>query len=124
MSGAGGASSAHAASEMNEGGQGSLQSSLAEALRLKFQLQAIDYSRAHFRNSDLNVDQLQALMHPTPDPTSSGKTETVASDEENPELDLLMAAMDGDSLVSVIAKASFIPSRSCSPCRSRCPLRC
>ncbi len=40
----------------------SLQSSLASSLGLVFQLEAIDYDRAHFQSSDLSVEELRALM--------------------------------------------------------------
>jgi hypothetical protein len=40
----------------------SFQMSLAESLGLVFQLDAIDYDRAHFRSSDLTVEELRSLM--------------------------------------------------------------
>jgi len=42
--------------------RGSLQSAMAASLGLVFQLEAIDYSRDNFRNSDLSVNQLRDLM--------------------------------------------------------------
>jgi hypothetical protein len=39
-----------------------LQFSIADSLGLTFQLEAIDYDRPNFRNSDLSVEQLQELM--------------------------------------------------------------
>ena len=52
----------------------SLQNALAEALHLRFQLDAIDYSRDHFRNSDLTVAQLRRLLEDsqTPPATPAG----------------------------------------------------
>ncbi len=41
---------------------GSLQSSLATALGLVFQLDAIDYDRPNFRNSDLSISELRQLL--------------------------------------------------------------
>jgi hypothetical protein len=40
----------------------SLQTTMASSLGLAFQLQAIDYERAHFRNSDLSVQELRRLL--------------------------------------------------------------
>jgi hypothetical protein len=42
--------------------EASLQSTLARSLGLLFQLRAIDYSRPHFRNSDLSVPEIQKLL--------------------------------------------------------------
>lgn len=44
----------------------SLQSKLAQSLGLVFQLEAMDYEQANFRNSDLTVADLQALMETAP----------------------------------------------------------
>lgn len=41
---------------------GSLQEQMAKSLGLEFQLEAIEYDRSHFKNSDLNVEELRALM--------------------------------------------------------------
>lgn len=40
----------------------SVQNTMAESLGLVFQLEAIDYSRRHFVNSDLSVDQIRFLL--------------------------------------------------------------
>lgn len=40
----------------------SLQSQMARSLGLEFQLEAIDYDRPHFRNSDLGVTELRDLL--------------------------------------------------------------
>ena len=42
--------------------RGSLQSAMAASLGLVFQLEAIDYRRQNFRNSDLSITQLRQLM--------------------------------------------------------------
>ena len=49
--------------------RGSLQSAMAASLGLVFQLNAIDYHRRNFRNSDLSISQLRALMS-SPEPAS------------------------------------------------------
>ncbi len=43
-------------------GRSSLQSSLATSMGLVFQLEAIDYDRPNFRNSDLSVPELRDLL--------------------------------------------------------------
>lgn len=51
----------------------SLQESLAHALGLEFQLNAIDYSKPHFHNSDLSLAQLTKLFQPPePKPQAAG----------------------------------------------------
>jgi hypothetical protein len=55
---------------------GSLQSTLAQALGLTFQLDAIDYSPDHFRNSDLSLAELQALLaREAPEPGEESASE-------------------------------------------------
>ena len=39
-----------------------MQSTLAHSLGLVFQLDAIDYDRANFLNSDLSIEQIQGIM--------------------------------------------------------------
>jgi hypothetical protein len=46
----------------NGADRGSLQSAMAASLGLVFQLQAIDYHRDNFRNSDLSMTQLRQLI--------------------------------------------------------------
>ena len=65
---------------------GSLQSTLAESLGLVFQLEAVDYDRAHFRNSDMSVQQLREVMQGGGTP---GKGSV--------EFEVLLQAMDGSS---------------------------
>jgi hypothetical protein len=48
--------------DSNDGNRASLQSAMAAALGLVFQLDAIDYRRPNFRNSDLTIMQLRELM--------------------------------------------------------------
>ena len=52
------------ATELSDKGEdrGSLQSAMAAALGLVFQLEAIDYRRNNFRNSDLSITQLRRLL--------------------------------------------------------------
>jgi len=66
----------------------SLQSTLAESLGLVFQLDGIDYDRAHFQNSDLSAAQIQKLM--------AGDGADAADDQE---FNQLVQMMDGSSFV-------------------------
>lgn len=50
--------------ELNGAGEG-IQIKLARALGLEFQLAAIDYNRAHWRNSDLAIDEVQKRLEET-----------------------------------------------------------
>lgn len=65
-----------------QAGEG-IQTQLADALGLKFQLTAMNYSHTSWRNSDLTVDQVQALMG-----------------EDNAAADALFSLLDGTSLAS------------------------
>ena len=69
--------------------RGSLQSAMAAALGLVFQLEAIDYHRQNFRNSDLSLSQLRDLMSQSE--TESGKPGASESFED------LVQMMEGDS---------------------------
>jgi len=76
---------------------GSLQISLARSLGLVFQLQAMDYDRPQFKNSDLTADQIQRLMmnlqHPQAPP-----------DEQPPEteFDNLVDTLRGTSVFGAV----------------------
>lgn len=52
--------------------RGSLQSAMAASLGLVFQLNAIDYDRQNFRNSDLSISQLRALLKKATAQTENG----------------------------------------------------
>ncbi|MFO1523819.1 MAG: hypothetical protein U1G05_17685 [Kiritimatiellia bacterium] len=67
----------------------SLQGGMARALGLKFQLEAIDYSRASFTNSDLTVDQLMRVISESEDPAKTTR-----------DLRELMASMQAGSILS------------------------
>ena len=69
--------------------RGSLQSAMASSLGLVFQLEAIDYRRDNFRNSDLSINQLRKLM------TQSEKSSNEPSAGES--FENLMQMMDGSS---------------------------
>jgi hypothetical protein len=69
--------------------RGSLQSAMAASLGLVFQLEAIDYRRQNFRNSDLSITQLRQLMSQAE--TGSGQPGASESFEN------LLQMMEGNS---------------------------
>jgi hypothetical protein len=84
----------------------SLQDSMAKALGLVFQMQAINYDRTNFLNSDLSVAEIQALMQPAGATTNArpiGKT-AAEDDESNAAFQNLLKAMDGSSSLGVVLK--------------------
>jgi len=94
-----------AAAESDGGPSSSLQTSMAESLGLLFQLEAIDYERSHFRNSDLSVQQIQRLMaggeasRPSPRGKASRRN---ANEEGNQEFQRLLEMMDGSSIMGAV----------------------
>jgi len=98
-----------------------LQTQLASALGLAFQLKAIDYDKPNYRNSDLALQDLQTLMMggpPQPDhtpdkeetkddnspDTESSVEESGESEENNESLNELMAVMHGEGFFGSIVK--------------------
>jgi hypothetical protein len=83
----------------------SLQEALARALGLEFQLDAIDYSRAHFRNSDLSLPQMEQLF-------ASNASEDTAPGQTvgRGEFDELVQLMQGSGFFGGMARlgVSFI----------------
>jgi hypothetical protein len=79
------------------GGPGSLQLQMATSLGLVFQMEAIDYDRTNFFNSDLTIQQLQALMEPAAKGTHAAPADNALQD--------LLRAMDGRSAFGAIAGA-------------------
>jgi hypothetical protein len=81
----------------------SLQVDLARALGLTFQLDAINYERPHFRNSDLSLEQLARVFGGTtnepaqPAPGSRPQAGAV-------EFDALVQAMSGEGLLGGLAR--------------------
>jgi hypothetical protein len=81
----------------------SMQSALAQSLGLVFQLDAIDYDRTNFVNSDLSVLQIERLMTGNSNavPAAPGQ-----GGESSPSLDALMQIMDGSSFLGGLLKAA------------------
>jgi hypothetical protein len=77
-------------------GISSLQTSMAASLGLVFQLDAIDYNRANFRNSDLSVQQLRQLLAEQPAPAG----EPGASQG----FEALLQAMQGGSVLDSLVQ--------------------
>jgi hypothetical protein len=77
----------------------SMQSTLAKSLGLVFQLEAIDYDRTNFLNSDLSIAQIQRIMsgnRPVPAPGQKGGG--------NATFDMLLQIMDGSSFLGSLFK--------------------
>ena len=88
------------AAESSEEGY-SMQSALAKSLGLVFQLDAIDYDRTNFYNSDLSVFQIQQLMLNSTNGEPAQPGEPGRSD---PTMDSLLQIMDGSSLMGFLVK--------------------
>lgn len=90
-------------------GGASLQVTMARSLGLVFQLQAIDYERTNFRNSDLTIDQIQALMQPERKAVSGGAGSGQArrADADDSSFQDLLGAMDGSSVFGTLASGIF-----------------
>ena len=87
--------------QVNTNAGSSMQSTLATALGLVFQLDAIDYDRTNFLNSDLSVQQITRLM--------TGDMNAVAAQpgqpgKSNPTFDALLQVMDGSSFLGSLVK--------------------
>jgi hypothetical protein len=83
-----------------------LQPALARALGLRFQLEAIDYSRPNFQNSDLSLAELrQLLLEQSVNSKDQGATR---------EFEDLVQAMQGQSLLNALIRIA-IPFLATSP---------
>lgn len=86
------------------GERSSLQQDLAGSLGLVFQLEAIDYTRGNFRNSDLSVQELRELMDKDDEPAAP---DSPKEKRKNEAFDQLLKAMDGKSVFGTLLKAGF-----------------
>jgi len=83
--------------------QSSLQSTLASSLGLAFQLNALDYDRPHFQNSDLTIPEMQALLSEN---AGSGQAQIPgAPGKSDDQLSDLVGIMDGSSVLGAILHA-------------------
>jgi hypothetical protein len=77
----------------------SMQSTLARSLGLVFQLEAIDYDRTNFLNSDLSVQEIQGIMAEGYRPARPGE-----EGSNNVSFDTLLQIMDGSSFLGSLFK--------------------
>jgi hypothetical protein len=76
-----------------------MQSTLARSLGLVFQLEAIDYDRTNFLNSDLSISQIERIM--------GGNRPAAAPGQKvggNATFDTLLQIMDGSSFLGSLFK--------------------
>ncbi|MEQ2007559.1 MAG: hypothetical protein ABMA26_12240 [Limisphaerales bacterium] len=85
-------------------GSASLQKDLAESLGLVFQLEAINYARKNFRNSDLSIYELRELMDKDDEPAAP---DSPKEKRKNEAFETLIKAMEGNSLFGTLLKAGF-----------------
>ncbi|MEW6306526.1 MAG: hypothetical protein AB1705_23925, partial [Verrucomicrobiota bacterium] len=81
----------------------SLQSNLARSLGLVFQLDAIDYEKPHFRNSDLTIRELQVLMEGEAAVQQSTGAATDGPPADN-SFNQLVSVMDGSSFLGAVVQ--------------------
>jgi hypothetical protein len=91
-----------AAPHTNAAGDYSMQSTLAHSLGLVFQLDAIDYDRANFLNSDLSILQIQRIMAAGQPPAAPGR-----AGGGNASFNTLLQIMDGSSLLGSLFKVGM-----------------
>jgi hypothetical protein len=77
----------------------SMQSALARCLGLVFQLEAIDYDRTNFLNSDLTILQIQRIMAEGRPPAAPGQ-----EGGANVSFNVLLQVMDGSSFLGSLFK--------------------
>jgi hypothetical protein len=82
----------------------SIQHTMAASLGLVFQLSAIDYDRPHFRNSDLNVAQLQQLLAGG---TATNRAGEATGTKASEEFQQLLQIMDGSSFLGTVLHAGL-----------------
>jgi hypothetical protein len=80
----------------------SMQATLAHSLGLVFQLDAIDYDRTNFLNSDLSVLQIQRIMAEGRLPAAPGE-----KGGSNAAFGILLQIMDGSSFLGSLVKAGL-----------------
>lgn len=92
-----------------EGQISSLQGSLAQSLGLVFQLDAIDYDRRHFVNSDVGLEQIRQMMNgglDNQDTNSATGASTNSSGGAAKGMQELMGMMDGSSFLGLLMQTA------------------
>ncbi|WP_150107347.1 hypothetical protein [Pedosphaera parvula] len=79
----------------------SIQQTLAHSLGLVFQLDAIDYDRSNFFNSDLSIQEIQKLMVAQ---GTNATTSVEGGGRGNSSFGYLMQVMDGSSFLGTVMK--------------------
>ncbi len=92
--GVGGAERPKSTTEAKESRSGDLQSDIARALGLAFQLEEIDYQRNHFRNSDLSPQQIRDLL------AAEDKKDSSNGPKAEAQFDTLITALQGNSVLN------------------------
>lgn len=82
----------------------SLQADLARALGLTFQLDAINYERPHFRNSDLSLEQLARVFGGTTNEPAQPAPGSPPQTTGAVEFGALVQAMSGEGLLGGLAR--------------------
>ena len=85
-------------------GDGGIQNTLASSLGLSFQLNAIDYDRPHFRNSDLTLAGLERLFAGGSF-TNGGSGGGRRTDRSAEQFGELLGIMDGSSMLGMLLHA-------------------
>ena len=89
----------------HEAGEYSLQADMAKSLGLKFQLEAIDYERPHFLNSDMTLTQIAEVLNPVTKfgPPGSGKPAPKPEEDSGAaQFENLLSAMDGSGFLGKV----------------------
>ena len=87
-----------------------MQRDLAEALGLTFQLDAIDYSHPRWRNSDMNIGEIQEALGGAPAGAGKGKPQDGRRGRLDPDAPDRMKA--ADALFSTLSGESFLAKAS------------
>lgn len=87
---------------LNELENKGIQTDLAHALDLAFQLEAIDYNHANYRNSDLSIEAIQKLMFKSSPEPKGGKPGEES--ESNESFSQLMSVMQGKGFMGNLVK--------------------
>lgn len=89
-------------------GEYSLQADLAKSLGLQFQLDAIDYERPNFQNSDLTITQIAAILNPPPPPGArKGPPTAEQEDSGAAQFEELISAMDGSGFMGNVLQVAL-----------------
>jgi hypothetical protein len=90
------------ADESHDAKLSSLQSTMAESLGLVFQLEAIDYNRPSFRNSDLSIQELRAFFADSAQGGSKGGSKSGSESFES-----LLSMMEGGSFFDTLLQTGL-----------------